>query len=30
VETVHRLEEDEFFDLEEFRTPGEFLAKVPT
>ena len=30
VETVHRLEEDEFFDLEEFRTPGEFLAKVPS
>jgi len=30
VETVHRLEEDEFFVLEEFRTCGEFLAKVPT
>jgi transposase len=30
VETVHRLEEDEFFDLEEFRTRGEFLAKVHT
>jgi transposase len=30
VETVHRLEEDEFFDLEEFRSRGEFLAKVHT
>ena len=30
VETVHRLEEDEFFVLEEFRTRGEFLAKVPS
>jgi transposase len=30
VETVHRLEEDEFFDLEEFRSRGQFLAKVHT
>jgi transposase len=30
VETVHRLEEDEFFDLEEFSSRGEFLAKVHT
>lgn len=30
VETVHRLEEDEFFDLEDFRTRGEFLAKAHT
>jgi transposase len=30
VETVHRLEEDEFFDLEKFRSRGEFLAKVHT
>jgi hypothetical protein len=30
VETVPRLEEDEFFDLEEFRTRGEFLANVHT
>src|SRR5712692_6202761 len=30
VETVHRLEEDEFFDLEEFRSRGDFLAKVHT
>jgi transposase len=30
VETVHRLEEDEFFDLENFSSRGEFLAKVHT
>lgn len=30
VETVHRLEEDEFFDLEQFSSRGEFLAKVHT
>jgi len=30
VETVHRLEEDEFFDLEDFTSRGEFLAKVHT
>jgi hypothetical protein len=30
VETVHRLEEDEFFDLEVFSSRGEFLAKVHT
>jgi transposase len=30
VETVHRLEEDEFFDLEDFRSRGDFLAKVHT
>src|SRR6266851_3039106 len=30
VETVHRLEEDEFFDLEDFASRGEFLAKVHT
>jgi len=30
VETVHRLEEDEFFDLEEFTSRGDFLAKVHT
>lgn len=30
VETVHRLEEDEFFDLEDFRSRGEFLAKAHT
>ncbi len=30
VETVHRLEEDEFFDLEDFSSRGEFLAKVHT
>jgi transposase len=30
VETVHRLEEDEFFDLEDFSTRGEFLAKTHT
>jgi hypothetical protein len=30
VETVHRLEEDEFFDLEEFSSPGDFLAKTHT
>jgi len=28
VETVHRLEEDEFFDLEEFSSRGDFLAKT--
>src|SRR6202046_1627379 len=30
VETVHRLEEDEFFDLEYFQNRGDFLAKVHT
>jgi transposase len=30
VETVHRLEEDEFFDLETFTSRSEFLAKVTT
>ena len=30
VETVHRLEEDEFFDLEEFTSRGDFLAKTHT
>jgi len=30
VETVHRLEEDEFFDLEDFASRGEFLAKTHT
>lgn len=30
VETVHRLEEDEFFDLETFTSRAEFLAKVTT
>ena len=30
VETVHRLEEDEFFDLETFASRAEFLAKVTT
>jgi transposase len=30
VETVHRLEEDEFFDLEDFNSRGDFLAKVHT
>jgi|SRR6267143_552224 len=30
VETVHRLEEDEFFDLEKFSSRGDFLAKVHT
>ena len=30
VETVHRLEEDEFFDLEDFSSRGEYLAKVHT
>ncbi len=30
VETVHRLVEDEFFDLETFTSRGEFLAKVYT
>ena len=28
VETVHRLIEDEFYDLESFRTRAEFLAKA--
>jgi transposase len=28
VETVHRLIEDEFFDLETFTSRGDFLAKV--
>src|SRR5579859_5479786 len=30
VETVHRLEEDEFFDLEDFASRGDFLAKTHT
>ena len=30
VETVHRLVEDEFFDLESFASRGEFLAKAHT
>ena len=30
VETVHRLVEDEFFDLETFASRGEFLAKAHT
>jgi transposase len=30
VETVHRLEEDEFFDLEDFSSRGDFLAKAHT
>ena len=30
VETVHRLVEDEFFDLETFSSRGEFLAKAHT
>ncbi len=30
VETVHRLEEDEFFDLEDFLGRGDFLAKTYT
>jgi transposase len=30
VETVHRIEEDEFFDLEDFSSRGDFLAKVHT
>jgi transposase len=30
VETVHRLEEDEFFDLETFTSRSDFLAKVTT
>jgi transposase len=30
VETVHRLIEDEFFDLESFRNRPEFLAKAAT
>ena len=30
VETVHRLVEDEFFDLETFTSRGDFLAKVHT
>src|SRR2546425_397483 len=29
-EPVHRLEEDEFFDLENFASRGDFLAKVHT
>ena len=28
VETVHRLIEDEFFDLETFRSRAEFMAKI--
>jgi|SRR5579862_2271753 len=28
VETVNRLEEDEFFDLESFSSRGDFLAEV--
>ncbi|MBI4167250.1 MAG: hypothetical protein HY508_16110, partial [Acidobacteria bacterium] len=28
VETVHRLIEDEFFDLESFRSRAEFMAKA--
>ena len=28
VETVHRLVEDEFFDLEQFTSRGDFLAKA--
>jgi len=27
---VHSLEEDEFFDLEDFFSRGDFLAKVHT
>jgi hypothetical protein len=27
---VHRIEEDEFFDLESFSSRGDFLAKVHT
>jgi len=30
VETVHRLVEDEFFDLESFTSRGDFLAKAHT
>jgi hypothetical protein len=30
VETVHRLEEDESFNLETFSSRSEFLAKVYT
>ena len=30
VETVHRLVEDEFFDLESFSGRGDFLAKAHT
>ena len=30
VETVHRLVEDEFFDLESFTSRGDFLAKATT
>ena len=30
VETVHRLQEDEFFDRESFQSPAEFWAKVST
>ena len=30
VETVHRLVEDEFFDLESFSSRGDFLAKART
>jgi hypothetical protein len=30
VETVHRLVEDEFFDLETFTSRSDFLAKVHT
>lgn len=30
VETVHRLVEDEFFDLEQFHSRGDFLAKAHT
>jgi len=30
VETVHRLVEDEFFDLEPFSSRGDFLAKAHT
>jgi hypothetical protein len=28
LETVHRLEEDEFFDLEDFASRGDFFARV--
>lgn len=30
METVHRLKEDEFFDLETFASRGDFLANVNT
>ena len=30
VETVHRLQEDEFFDREDFDTEAEFWAKITT